>query len=261
MEKSEIKLQKQPRKQGVFITGTDTNVGKTWVGVRLAQKLQHDYGLNVIPRKPVESGWSDEKLEQTDAWLLASAADKQEYINQVCPYRFKAPVSPERAAQNEGVTLSLDAIRQCCEITPGKNDFILVEGAGGFYSPLCADALNADLMLALGLPLLLVAEDRLGCINQVLLNIEAIKNTKLKLCAVVLNRKKDQGMDAAHKTTHHKTIHHKTTHHRTMANALDLESRIDVPLVTINSSFSDSSNDKAFAELCRLLRDAMGATI
>ncbi len=180
-----IKLSK-----GIFITGTDTDVGKTWFGCQLIDYLQRQ-GIDIAPRKPVESGWPDNisHIEQTDAWKLATAANKQHQLDLICPNRFKAPVSPTRAARLESHKLSLMQLKQQCLATLKPTQLLYVEGAGGFYSPLCEDGLNADLCVALELAVILVAEDKLGCISQVLLTVEAIKRRGLQLIGVVLNQR------------------------------------------------------------------------
>ncbi len=171
---------------GIFVTGTDTNIGKTWLGQHLILALRKN-NVDVIPRKPIESGWDDENIESSDAWLLAQAADQIASLESICPNRFSRPLSPVRAAELEGKKLLISTVADQCLNNITEDDFLYVEGAGGFYSPLCADGLNADLASTLGLPILLVAENRLGCINQVLLNIDAIESKGLVLKAIVLN--------------------------------------------------------------------------
>lgn len=170
---------------GLFVTGTDTGIGKTWVGVQLIQALR-TRGLAIAPRKPVESGWQTDTA-QTDAGQLALAAGWQGTLEQVCPNRFKAALSPPRAAQQEGQTLRLANLAQQCREGLSTNPFLYVEGAGGFYSPIAEDGLNADLAQQLGLPVVLVSEDRVGCINHVLLVAEALQRRQLNLVGVVLN--------------------------------------------------------------------------
>jgi dethiobiotin synthetase len=173
--------------KGLFITGTDTDVGKTWVGCRLIKILQQQ-GYDIAPRKPVESGWNG-NVSQTDAWKLASAANKQHQLDIICPNRFKAPVSPVRAAHLEGHKISLKQLRQQCLNQLKPKQILYVEGAGGFYSPLSHDGLNADLCESLGLSVILIAEDKLGCINHVLLTVEAIKQRGLTLICIILNQR------------------------------------------------------------------------
>lgn len=217
--------------KGIFITGTDTNVGKTWVGVHLISALRNKES-NLILRKPIESGWDENNVEITDAWLLANAANQLDDLSNICPNRFSRPISPVRAAALEDKKLSVEAIKDQCIDRVEADGFLYVEGAGGFYSPLCADGLNADLANALDLPLILVAENRLGCINQVLLNVEAIKLRGLELKAVVLND--ITGDNASHD----------------MNNAEDLAEMIECPIIT--TRFNQVST-KAFEKLASLI--------
>lgn len=177
---------------GLFMTGTDTDVGKTWVGVQLLQALQKA-GIQTIPRKPVESGWpqTPEPTAGTDAQQLLDACgadnNSRQTLEQVCPNRFREPLSPPRAAQLEGVQLQINTLAQQCWQHVPDNSLLYVEGAGGFYSPLAHDGLNADLAAALNLPIILVSEDRVGCINHILLSLEAIQSRQLTLAGVILN--------------------------------------------------------------------------
>jgi len=174
---------------GVFITGTDTGVGKTWIGAALAHLLTQG-GRRVRPRKPLESGCvpGPDGLHPQDAAALREAAGSLEPLDRVCPYRLEAPLSPDRAAALAGISLDLERLTQACRAGVEDGDFLLVEGAGGFCSPLTADHLNADLAVALQLPVLLVTADRLGAIHQVLVTVEAIERRGLRLAGVVLNQ-------------------------------------------------------------------------
>lgn len=189
---------------GMFMTGTDTGVGKTWVSVRLIHALRA-LGLELIPRKPVESGWADD-VTTTDAWRLANAAglsldghQQTAVLDKVCPYRFRAALAPPRAALLEGQELRIKNLANTCPTRVASGQALLVEGAGGFYSPIAHDGLNADLAQVLGLPIILVAEDRVGCLNHILLVAEAIKRRSLTLAGVILNAKTPPvvGMDNA----------------------------------------------------------------
>ena len=172
--------------QGVFITGTDTAVGKTRIGVLLAKAL-YKKNIRVIPRKPVESGCKTMSgaLLPADALALKQAAHYEGELREVCPYRFAQPVSPVRAAHLSNSQLTTEQLVKACQHRDDEG-FTLVEGAGGLYSPLTEDGLNADLAMALKLPVLLVAEDKLGVLNQVLLNIEALDMCGLGLLNQVL---------------------------------------------------------------------------
>ncbi|MCL4150343.1 UNVERIFIED_CONTAM: hypothetical protein GTU68_006909 [Idotea baltica] len=175
----------------LFITGIDTGIGKTYVG-RILVKALIRAGYSCVPRKPVESGCeiSDGELIPEDGMKYFQAVDSKIPLEEICPYRYEPPISPERAIRlaNDNVTVK-DLVTSC---TPTyKPDYLFVEGAGGFYSPLCTDGLNADLAQKLNAGVILVVKDRLGCINQTLLNIEAIQNRKLKLLAIVLNQTRE----------------------------------------------------------------------
>ena len=201
--------------QGVFITGTNTEVGKTNTAVLLAKQLR-EKNIRVIPRKPIESGCliDDEgELVPRDARALKAAAAYEGSLSEVCPYRFEPPISPVRAAHLADKVLTTEQLVNIC-LNGSEDGFLLVEGAGGFYSPLSEDGLNADLAMALQLPVLLVASDTLGCLNQVLLNAEAIKVRGLKLASVLLNTM-DKGKNEY------------------MDNAADLRDALDCPIYAV----------------------------
>jgi len=173
--------------QGVFITGTGTEVGKTFVATDIASQL-NQRNITVIPKKPIESGCirkGDELIPQ-DALALKNAANYSGPLSDVCPYRFEPPISPVRAAHLANKVLTTEQLFSIC-LQGSEEGFLLVEGAGGFYSPLAENGLNADLAVALQLPVLLVADDKLGVLSQVLLNAEAIQMRGLHLAGVVLN--------------------------------------------------------------------------
>ena len=185
--------------QGVFITGTDTGVGKTHIGVLLAKALTRR-NITVIPRKPVESGCKTigSKLIPADALALKQAARYKGELEEVCRYPFAPAVSPVRAAHLSRSHLTTEQLLKACR--HGEQGFTLVEGAGGFYSPLSDDGLNADLAQALQLPVLLVAKDILGALNHVLLSTEALDKRGLGLAGIVVNntdnnRDRDRHMD------------------------------------------------------------------
>lgn len=171
---------------GLFMTGTDTGVGKTWIGTQLLQHLRQ-LGLGITPRKPVESGWSTEQITESDTWKLALAASGFQPLKQICPNRLLAPLSPPRAAHLEGKQLKIQQLAEQCHQNHKPSNFLYVEGAGGFYSPIASDGLNADLAAVLNLPLVLVSEDRVGCINHILLSVEAIHARGLCLAGIILN--------------------------------------------------------------------------
>lgn len=163
---------------GLFIAGTDTDVGKTTITALIAQQLR-DRGNMVSARKPIASGCD---VSCSDAERLAEATGENEWL--VCSHRFKAGVSPERAMRLEGKRLTLDDLVSACN---NSTHFTLVEGAGGLLSPLTSDANNADLVHALELPILLIVANKIGCINHTLLTLEAINSRKLTCIGIVAN--------------------------------------------------------------------------
>lgn len=173
--------------QGLFITGTNTGVGKTSVGANIARQLT-DRNITVIPRKPIESGCIKEngELIPQDALALRRAAQYVGDLSEICPFRFEPSVSPLRAAHLANKTLTTEQLAAIC-FKGSENGFLLVEGAGGFYSPLAENGLNADLAVALQLPVLLVINNQLGALSQALLNAEAIQMRGLQLAAIILN--------------------------------------------------------------------------
>ena len=175
---------------GLFVTATDTGVGKTFIACSVA-RIWRARGLDVAPRKPVESGCSlrDGRRFPEDAALLAAAAGlPSERLPEVNRYRLAEPLAPDLAARLEGTPLHL-ADLVAASARPA-DAWRITEGAGGLYSPLCEDALNADLAEALGDPVLLVAEDRLGTLSGCLLALEALDRRGLQVIAVVLNRRR-----------------------------------------------------------------------
>jgi len=201
--------------KGLFITGTDTNVGKTYIACLIAAELKAR-GINVIPKKPVESGCklTNGVLHPSDAEHLLTASQSNLSLDSVCPYRFEAAISPARAARLTGQKIQLsDLLTACTHDNNPETDFLITEGAGGFYSPLCEDGLNADLAEKLKLPVLLVANDKLGCINHILLSLEAITSRQLSVFAIILNQCKAQlasnetnNFEDLQELTHHNII-------------------------------------------------------
>ncbi len=171
--------------QGFFVTGSDTDVGKTWVSCLLLATARKKF-RKVGAYKPVASGV--ERLEDSDPYLLWKAIGQRESVDQVCPQRFTAPLAPSIASELEGRSISTPRILEGYQDWKANSDFLLVEGAGGLYSPITLNYLNADLAHGLGLPLILVVANRLGAINQTLLTLQAALARQLPIAAIVLNQ-------------------------------------------------------------------------
>lgn len=173
--------------QGLFITGTDTDVGKTYVTGCIGYTLTQQ-GHAVSPRKPIASGCirqADGSLLSEDALFIQQACSSLEPLSSICPHSFEPAISPQRALQQAGENITTQILVKACQAP--SNHIVLIEGAGGFYSPLAIDGLNIDLAKALNYPIILVIGNKLGCINHALLTIAAIKNAGLVLHSVFVN--------------------------------------------------------------------------
>jgi dethiobiotin synthetase len=178
------------RPAGLFITGTDTEVGKTYVTALIARSLVAA-GQRVGVYKPVASGCvSDgDDLVAEDAVILWQAAGEPGDLHDVCPQRFAAPLAPHLAARAEGKSVDAELLRSGIEVWRDRCDVILVEGAGGLMSPLSDEDYNADLAYELGYPLVVVAPNVLGVINQTLQTLitAAVFREGLEIAGVILN--------------------------------------------------------------------------
>ncbi|MEO0530042.1 MAG: dethiobiotin synthase [Planctomycetota bacterium] len=211
----------QPTASGLFITGTGTEVGKTHVAALIAKQLVAE-GVQVGVYKPVASGCRREgdELLADDAVALWEAAGRPLSLEAVCPQRFLAPLAPPRAAAEEGAKVDAQLLRDGVEAWRGECDFLIVEGAGGLMSPLSDDDYNADLAIDLGLPMIVVAANRLGVINdtlQTVITASVIDSMRvgqeLRVAGVVLNDVSAEG------------------DHSRVSNAAEIASRVGPPLL------------------------------
>ncbi len=175
-------------KPAFFITGTDTNVGKTEAACVLAKSLT-EAGLKVGVMKPVETGClvKDGRIIPLDALRLKAASNTEADLDLVNPYRFTAPVAPDLAARLFGTAIDLHRIRDIFIGLRAAHDVMLVEGAGGLLAPCAEGKSMADLALLLGLPLIIVSANRLGTINHTLLTINCARQMGLAVKGIVLN--------------------------------------------------------------------------
>lgn len=175
-------------KKAYFITGTDTNVGKTFIAASLLIAAK-ERGLTTAALKPVAAGCekTPEGLRNADALLLQSVITQKLYYEQINPIALEAAIAPHIAAQLEKRSLSADRLAGFCRGVLNTADFTLVEGAGGWRVPINPTETLADLAKALRLPVILVVGVRLGCINHALLTVEAIRNDGLPLVGWIAN--------------------------------------------------------------------------
>ncbi|HEX3998952.1 MAG TPA: dethiobiotin synthase [Pirellulales bacterium] len=176
---------------GLFITGTDTGVGKTYVGSLVARALAAE-GRRVGVYKPVASGCprDGDRLRADDAVQLWEAAGRPGELERVCPQRFAAPLAPHLAARAEGARVDRQQLRGGLEYWLERSDIVIVEGVGGLMSPLSDEDYVADLAYELRYPLIVVARNILGVINQTLQTLitAATFRRGLPIAGIVLNR-------------------------------------------------------------------------
>ena len=165
---------------GLFISGTDTGVGKTWVACRLAE-WGRAQGWRMGVLKPAESG------DGGDAAALIRATGRPFPLELVRPFAFRLPLAPAVAAAAEGRKVALAPIRRALDEIAAQSDWTLVEGAGGLLVPYAPGLDGAGLAKRLGLPVLLVARAGLGTINHSLLSVEAARRRGLRVLGVLLN--------------------------------------------------------------------------
>ena len=172
--------------KGVFVTGSNTGVGKTTIAIEIVRHISQTRDVKV--RKPVETNCvlSGQNYMPKDAIALSAACQQQEALEKVCPYCFEIEASAEMASTKSGKKLTLKSLALACKRDIDES-FVVVEGAGGLYSPIAEAALNVDLATELQLPLLIVIRDELGAISQALLTLEAAKNNNLIVACVILN--------------------------------------------------------------------------
>lgn len=172
---------------GIFITGTDTGVGKTLVAAALALHLKKR-GLSIGVMKPIETGCSAGKESRSDAARLRSIIESEEPLGAICPYSFELPVAPLTAAQLSDQPINLDTIRKIYRILSSRYECIVVEGVGGVHVPITQHNNVMDLVKQLRLPVVVVGRSGLGGINHALLTIEALRRQKIRIIALVMNR-------------------------------------------------------------------------
>ena len=174
--------------KSIFITGTDTGVGKSIASAAIAMLLRR-MGHSVGVMKPVTAGCMerDGELFSEDAELLCFAAGVP--MSRDCaPYLLRAPVAPSVAASQDGVRINFDVIKDAYLRLAGQYDFVIVEGAGGLMVPLAGGLLVSDLALHLGIPIAVVARPNLGTVNHTLLTTFCARAMGLKVKGVIVNR-------------------------------------------------------------------------
>jgi dethiobiotin synthetase len=188
-------------KNGIFITGTDTGVGKTFIGTGIVTALRNQ-GIDVGVMKPAESGCKMRagSLVPWDSVELMKAAGSRDPLDLVNPCRYRAPLAPAVAAAQEGKAVEIRKILSSFRSLCRRHAFMVVEGAGGIMVPLSCNRTYLDLAEDLGLPVLIVARPGLGTINHTLLTVMALRQRKLSIAGIVINYSERKRPGAAEST-------------------------------------------------------------
>jgi dethiobiotin synthetase len=171
--------------RGLFVTATDTGVGKTEVACAILAGARAA-GLDAIGMKPAQSGVT--AGEPSDAERLREACGGAEPLDAICPYSFRVPLAPAVAARVEGRSVSLAHVIASARALAARHAAVVVEGAGGLLVPLTDAETYADLAVALAFPVLVVARAGLGTVNHTALTVEALRRRGLAIAGIVLNR-------------------------------------------------------------------------
>jgi dethiobiotin synthetase len=216
----------------LFISGTGTDVGKTFITENLIYLLKAK-GFTISPYKPIETGCkkNKSKLIPSDASKFHKLIDKEIDIDLINPYRFQQPISPNRAIRLAHKKIFINDYIGRSKLLP-KNDYLIVEGAGGLYSPISTDGYNIDLIKKMKIPTVLVAKDEIGVINNILLSLDLLKKYKISVLAIILNKinsLQPNGMD----------------------NHKDMKSLTKIPLIQIGNI--KTKNFKEFSKLLKII--------
>ena len=216
----------------IFITGTNTEVGKTFITKNLIERVQLK-GYSVSPYKPVETGCIKKSLTliPRDSMIYYRAINKKIALDQINPYRFLEPISPAAAIKRSKRKITINDYLSKLKDLP-NSDLIIIEGAGGLCSPLAPDGYNIDLIRKAKVSTVLVAKDEIGVINNVILSLSMLKKYKIKVLAIVLNRKVSSQPDG-------------------MNNYQEIKSLTKVPLIQILNKKED--NDREFKKLIKII--------
>jgi dethiobiotin synthetase len=171
-------------RRGLFVTGTDTGVGKTTISAALLRYARR-HGLTPIPFKPAETGCAPDPADARSLWRAAQPPVAE---SEVCLYAFRMPAAPAQAAAAEGSRIDLERIAERADRLAEQGDFLVVEGAGGLLVPYAEGVTGADLAKRLGLPLLVVARTALGTVNHTALTLREADRVGLPIAAVILNQ-------------------------------------------------------------------------
>lgn len=195
--------EKREMTKGIFITGTDTGVGKTYIAERLVSGLRAK-GINVGVMKPAESGCRHRagRLIPGDAVRLMKAAGSNDSLSLINPYRFREPLAPSISAQLVGKTIDPRIISRSYKTLCLRHEFMIVEGAGGIMVPLTPRYTYQDLAYTMKLPVVIVARPGLGTINHTLLTVSALRVRDISIAGIIINYAVDRKAGLAEQTSY-----------------------------------------------------------
>lgn len=193
--------------KSIFVTGTDTSIGKTEVSCAIIAALDAR-GIDVGVYKPAETGCreSNGELIGEDCIRLTDAAGERQSPSAVASYLFRLPAAPLVAAEAEGVSIDPDALVADCERVIAQHEITIIEGAGGLLVPIAEGFTYADLAARLNTPVVCVVGSRLGCINHALLTFETLKTRGLRTLGYVVNTLSEDGAAFDEARTNRATI-------------------------------------------------------
>jgi dethiobiotin synthetase len=187
---------------GLFVTATDTGVGKTLIAAAIARTLR-SRGRTVSVLKPAASDCyrAREGLISEDAEFLAAASDTHHPLDLICPNRYEEPLAPGVAATRANRPMDFEAIERSIRLMTPDSNCMIVEGAGGLLVPMDDKYTVRDLIVALGIPAIVVARPGLGTINHTLLTVESLRAVGVQVAGVVINRYPPDGAGIAEETS------------------------------------------------------------
>ena len=217
----------------LFISGTNTEVGKTFITENII-KIFESKGIMVNPYKPIETGCivKSSKLLPHDSTIFFKAIHKRITLDQINPYRFIEPISPAAAIKRSRKKIYISSYVKKLKDLP-ISDITIIEGAGGLCSPLASDGYNIDLIKRINIPTILVAKDEIGVINNVMLSINMLKKYRIKVLAIVLNRKSNNQPEG-------------------MNNYKEISGLTKIPLIQILNK--RNNNQKEFNKIIKIIR-------
>lgn len=221
------------KRNGLFITGTDTGIGKTFVGGGIAAIIKK-HGIDVGVFKPMLSGESREH-PLSDTAILKKMSSDHNTFEQITPFQFAEPLAPYVAAKRAGQDISLSAVMHKWEKIKATHEYFIVEGAGGLGVPLGKDYTVAEVAKAIGLPLLIVARTGLGTVNHVWLTVQVARAMELEIAGIILNGAKEEQSIAE------------------VTNPALIEEMTNIPVLAVLPRFNQSNPDDMIEKMEELI--------